>query len=47
MTSALYSKPAMIGDAALRINRENEITPRVVAATPSPTTSRAAAVSIG
>ena len=42
-----YKNPAIIGEDALSTKREKDITPRVVAATPSPTTSSAAAVRIG
>ena len=43
----LYSKPAMMGDAALRMKREVDSSPSVVAAVPSRTMSIAAAVRMG
>ena len=43
----LYRIPAIIGEVALSKNLEKDRTPRVVAATPSPTRSKAAAVRIG
>jgi hypothetical protein len=43
----LYSHPAMMGDAALKMKRAVESRPSVVAAVPSLTMSIAAAVRIG